>query len=147
MVGFAATAFLLRRRRLDDGWTDDDDDCSVLKRDDYLSLRLFDQRLSSLSIACLLSKLPTPTISETLTTHHRRPSSSSTDAASALCVRGVHVQMGWAELGRENGRHCRDVSGEITDWLRERRPSLAVKLDIEADEIENEEEWDWVFRD
>nr|GMD55788.1 hypothetical protein Iba_chr11dCG11330 [Ipomoea batatas] len=144
--------------------------------------------------------MPTPTISETLTTHHRRPSSSSTDAASALCVRsdsirprvskikfkeekieiqkgrkkyvlirseestsrwvglsweermadtirGVHVQMGWAELGRENGRHCRDVSGEIADWLRERRPSLAVKLDIEADEIENEEEWDWVFRD
>nr|GMD54320.1 hypothetical protein Iba_chr11cCG11020 [Ipomoea batatas] len=62
-------------------------------------------------------------------------------------IRGVHVQMGWAELGRENGRHCRDVSGEIADWLRERRPSLAMKLDIEADEIENEEEWDWVFRD
>nr|GMD50513.1 hypothetical protein Iba_chr11aCG13330 [Ipomoea batatas] len=51
--------------------------------------------------------------------------------------------MGWAELGRENGRHYKDVSGEIADWLRERRPSLAVKLDIEADEIENEEEWDW----
>nr|GMD53890.1 F-box protein At1g47056-like [Ipomoea batatas] len=44
-------------------------------------------------------------------------------------------------------KNCRDVSGEVADWLRERRPSLAVKLDIEADEIENEEEWDWVFRD
>nr|GMD56787.1 F-box protein At1g47056-like [Ipomoea batatas] len=44
-------------------------------------------------------------------------------------------------------KNCRDVSGEVADWLIERRPSLAVKLDIEADEIGNEEEWDWVFSD
>nr|GMD47135.1 F-box protein SKIP2-like [Ipomoea batatas] len=42
-------------------------------------------------------------------------------------------------------KNCRDVSGEVADWLRERMPSLAVKLDIEPDEIDNEE--DRVFSD
>lgn len=65
-------------------------------------------------------------------------------ALRKLCIKGCHVTdqgieafaWGCPNLVKIKVKKCREVTGDVADWLRARRRSLTVSLDVEEVEVE-----------
>ncbi|CDP02535.1 unnamed protein product [Coffea canephora] len=68
-------------------------------------------------------------------------------ALRKLCIKGCHVSdqgieafaWGCPNLVKIKVKKCREVTSEVADWLRARRRSLTVSLDVEETEVETVE--------